>query len=54
MLHPVFTGNADKNVYFLPSHIGRVILYDLAVEKGIPDILYCHVIPHSWSPGKLS
>jgi hypothetical protein len=51
LLHPVFTGNADKSVFYLPSHIGRVILYDRAVENGIPDTLYSYVVPHDWTPG---
>ncbi|KAF8178693.1 polyketide synthase [Mycena galopus ATCC 62051] len=50
LLHPVFTGNADKSVFYLPSHIGRVILYDRAVENGIPDTLYSYVVPHDWTP----
>ncbi|KAF7351064.1 Polyketide synthase [Mycena sanguinolenta] len=50
LLHPVFTGNADKSVFYLPSHIGRVILYDRAVEEGIPDTLYSYVVPHDWTP----
>ncbi|KAJ7622843.1 polyketide synthase [Mycena polygramma] len=50
LLHPVFTGNADKSVFYLPSHIGRVILYDRAVEKGIPETLYSYVVPHDWTP----
>ncbi|KAF9016931.1 polyketide synthase [Hymenopellis radicata] len=50
LLHPIFTGNADKSVYYLPSHIGRVILYDRAVEKGIPETLYSYVVPHDWTP----
>ncbi|KAJ7808958.1 polyketide synthase [Mycena olivaceomarginata] len=54
LLHPVFTGNADPSVYYLPSHIGRVILYDRAVEKGIPETLYSHVVPHGWTPESLT
>ncbi|KAK6974313.1 polyketide synthase [Favolaschia claudopus] len=50
LLHPMFTGNPDKNVFFLPSHIGRVILHEKAVKQGMPDILFSHVIPHDWTP----
>ncbi|KAK7057599.1 polyketide synthase [Favolaschia claudopus] len=50
LLHPVFTGNADKSVFYLPSHIGRVMLYDRAVEEGMPETLYSYVVPHSWTP----
>ncbi|KAJ7153578.1 polyketide synthase [Mycena crocata] len=50
LLHPVFTGNADKSVFFLPSHIGRVILYDRAVEQELPETLYSYVVPHDWTP----
>jgi hypothetical protein len=50
-LHPIFTGNPDKNVFFLPSHIDRVILYDRAVEEEIPETLFSHVVPHDWTPG---
>lgn len=51
LLHPIFTGNPDKNVFFLPSHIDRVILYDRAVEEEIPETLFSHVVPHDWTPG---
>ncbi|KAF8920772.1 polyketide synthase [Mucidula mucida] len=54
ILHPVFTGNADKSVYYLPSHIGRVILYDRAIEKGIPETLYSYVVPHDWTPESIA
>ncbi|KAJ7847083.1 acyl transferase domain-containing protein [Mycena olivaceomarginata] len=49
-------GNAPEltDVYYLPSHIGRVILYDRAVEKGIPETLYSHVVPHGWTPESLT
>ncbi|KAJ7811280.1 polyketide synthase [Mycena olivaceomarginata] len=50
LLHPIFTGNPDKNVFFLPSHIDRVILYDRAVEEEIPETLFSHVVPHDWTP----
>ncbi|KAK7044311.1 polyketide synthase [Favolaschia claudopus] len=50
LLHPMFTGNPDKNVFFLPSHIGRVILHEKAVKQGIPDMLFSHVVPHDWTP----
>ncbi|KAJ7351379.1 polyketide synthase [Mycena albidolilacea] len=50
LLHPIFIGNPDKNVFFLPSHIDRVILYDRAVEEGIPETLFSHVVPLDWTP----
>ncbi|KAK7039784.1 polyketide synthase [Favolaschia claudopus] len=50
LLHPMFTGNPDRNVFFLPSHIGHVILHEKAVTQGIPDMLFSHVVPHDWTP----
>ncbi|KAF7358619.1 Polyketide synthase [Mycena sanguinolenta] len=50
LLHPVFTGNADKSVFYLPSRVDRVILHDPAVENDIPDTLYSYVVPHGWTP----
>ncbi|KAJ7842961.1 polyketide synthase [Mycena olivaceomarginata] len=50
MLHPVFMGHADRSIYYLPSHIGRVILHDRAIEEGMPDIIYSHMVPRDWRP----
>ncbi|KAJ7898537.1 polyketide synthase [Mycena olivaceomarginata] len=54
LLHPLFTGNPDKNVFFLPSHIGRVILHDRAVKEGMPETLFSHVVPHDWTPDSVA
>ncbi|KAF8149650.1 polyketide synthase [Mycena galopus ATCC 62051] len=54
LLHPVFTGNADKSVFYLPSHIGRVIIYDRAIENGMPEVLYSHILPHKWTPESIA
>ncbi|KAJ7046113.1 polyketide synthase [Mycena alexandri] len=50
MLHPVFMGHSDRSVYYLPSHIGRVILHDRAIEEPMPDTLYSHMVPRNWTP----
>jgi hypothetical protein len=56
LIHPVFTGNAGKDVYYLPSHIGQVILHDFAREGSgvLPETLYSYIRPHTWTPGMLA
>ncbi|KAK7044317.1 polyketide synthase [Favolaschia claudopus] len=50
LLHPMFSGNPDQNVFFLPSHIGHVILHDQAMNQEMPEVLFSYVVPHDWTP----
>ncbi|KAK7039778.1 polyketide synthase [Favolaschia claudopus] len=50
LLHPMFTGNPDKNVFFLPSHIGHVILHDRAIDQEMPEVIFSYVVQHDWTP----
>lgn len=51
IVHPAFTGNADKGVYYLPSRIGAVVLPG-RLHCGLPETLYAHVVFKEWLPGK--
>ncbi|KAK7039743.1 polyketide synthase [Favolaschia claudopus] len=54
LLHPSFTGNPDKNVFFLPSHIGHVILHDQAIDQEMPEVVFSYIIQHDWTPDSLA
>ncbi|KAF8195303.1 hypothetical protein K438DRAFT_802881 [Mycena galopus ATCC 62051] len=54
MLHPIFMGHADRSIYYLPSHIGRIILHDRAVEEEMPNTLYSYMVPRNWTPESIA
>jgi len=51
MVHPLLTGNADKNVYYLPSGFRRFFFYD-AARDNMTDTLYAYGSNARWTPGK--
>lgn len=51
MVHPLITGNMDKNTYYLPSEFKRFFFYNIAEEETMPNTLYAHGSKARWSPG---
>ncbi|KAJ3795783.1 polyketide synthase [Lentinula aff. detonsa] len=50
MIHPAFTGSADKNIYYLPSKIQRVALHE--AHNTLPSLpsVFAHVAFRRWRP----
>ncbi|KAK7452697.1 Mycolipanoate synthase [Stygiomarasmius scandens] len=53
MVHPLLTGNADKNVYYLPSGFRRFFFYDAARDI-MTDTLYAYGSNARWTPESLT
>jgi hypothetical protein len=54
MVHPMFTANADRSVYYLPMSIETVALYDpWFIRKALPKVVYSHISYKSWDPGEI-
>ncbi|KAF8200274.1 polyketide synthase [Pholiota molesta] len=55
MVHPMFTANADRSVYYLPMSIETVALYDPCfIRKTLPKVVYSHIIYKSWDPAGIT
>ncbi|KZT01344.1 ketoacyl-synt-domain-containing protein [Laetiporus sulphureus 93-53] len=54
VVHPDFTGNPNKDVYYLPSRVGR-FMYHGSLDNGrmLPDFLYAYAVLKEWLPGEL-
>ncbi|KAH7908666.1 polyketide synthase [Hygrophoropsis aurantiaca] len=53
MVHPSFTANADRNVYYLPSRVSRVTFYRSREDLVLPAVIYVHAIFREWRPDNL-
>ncbi|KAH7925399.1 polyketide synthase [Leucogyrophana mollusca] len=53
MVHPSFTANADRNVYYLPSRVDRVVLHKSRDRLILPEVIYVHAVFREWRPDNL-
>ncbi|RDB25816.1 Reducing polyketide synthase FUB1 [Hypsizygus marmoreus] len=53
MVHNAFTANADRNVYYLPSRVGHIIVHDLLARGPFPAVVFGHCVFRQWSPDEL-
>ncbi|KIK63364.1 putative polyketide synthase [Collybiopsis luxurians FD-317 M1] len=53
MIHPALTGNADRNVYYLPSKMQRVALHE--AHSSLPSLssVFAHAVFRRWRPDGL-
>ncbi|KAF9477477.1 hypothetical protein BDN70DRAFT_994948 [Pholiota conissans] len=55
MVHPMFTANADRSVYYLPTSIETVALYDPRfIRQSLPKVVYSHISYKSWDPAGMT
>ncbi|KAK7062198.1 reducing polyketide synthase FUB1 [Favolaschia claudopus] len=50
MVHPAFTGNADRNTYYLPSRVQWVVRYQGCVPQRLPETVFAHATFKEWRP----
>ncbi|EIN09536.1 polyketide synthase [Punctularia strigosozonata HHB-11173 SS5] len=50
MVHPMITGNTDRNVYYLPSRFDFFSTYDALHRREFTDKLYAHGSRGRWTP----
>ncbi|THH18839.1 hypothetical protein EW146_g2208 [Bondarzewia mesenterica] len=53
MVHPAFSGNADRNIYYLPSRIESVVLHTPRDVVAFPETVYTHAVFREWNPDSL-
>jgi hypothetical protein len=51
LVHPAFTRNLDKSVYYLPSSVQRVSLHKSFTQQKLPLTLYAYAELRQWDPG---
>jgi hypothetical protein len=51
LVHPAFTRNLDKSVYYLPSSVQRVSLHKSFIQQKLPSTLYAYAELRQWNPG---
>ncbi|THU83766.1 polyketide synthase [Dendrothele bispora CBS 962.96] len=54
MVHPLLTGNADKNIFYLPSGFRRFFLYKSAHDNMTDEKLYAYGNNLKWTPDSLT
>ncbi|KAJ7583475.1 hypothetical protein C8J56DRAFT_1055239 [Mycena floridula] len=50
MVHPTFTGNADRNIYYLPSRVHLVTRYAGCIAGSLPEVVFAHATFKEWRP----
>ncbi|KAJ7464985.1 putative polyketide synthase [Mycena galericulata] len=50
LVHPVFTRNLDKSVYYLPSSVETVTLHQSFEHQKLPSTLYTYAKLNQWDP----
>ncbi|KAJ6512896.1 hypothetical protein C8R45DRAFT_1206846 [Mycena sanguinolenta] len=53
MVHPAFTGNADRNTYYLPSRVQWVVRHAGCTPGSLPEIIFAHATFRAWKPDGL-
>ncbi|KJA25964.1 polyketide synthase [Hypholoma sublateritium FD-334 SS-4] len=55
VVHPMFTANADRSVYYLPTSVETVTVHDpWFIRQTLPKIVYSHVAYKSWDPAGIT
>ncbi|KAH7906790.1 hypothetical protein BJ138DRAFT_1071251 [Hygrophoropsis aurantiaca] len=54
VVHPRFTANTNRNIYYLPSRIHTFVLHDaLSRDAPFPSSVYAHAILREWLPNEM-
>ncbi|KAG1732321.1 hypothetical protein EDB19DRAFT_2041544 [Suillus lakei] len=50
----MFTGLADKSLYYLPSHLHNLTIHEALITSPFPRSIYAYVVFRQWTPQSLT
>ncbi|KAG1732311.1 hypothetical protein EDB19DRAFT_1912149 [Suillus lakei] len=54
LVHPMFTGLADKSLYYLPSHLHNLMIHEALITSPFPRSIYAYIVFRQWTPQSLT